>query len=116
MRYFTIVRSREDFGPPPSALIEAVGALGAETKAIMAETGGLSAGGEGVTITVANGELTQSQGLSTAPGQTITAYAIYDADTEAEVLAAARRFMEIHHEHWPAWEGQTEIRQAVFHS
>ena len=28
-----------------------------------------------------------------------------------EAIEWTRRFMEVHREHWPEWEGETELRQ-----
>jgi proline dehydrogenase len=31
--------------------------------------------------------------------------------TKAAAVESAREFMELHRGYWPAWEGETEIRQ-----
>lgn len=38
-------------------------------------------------------------------------YALIDAASKEEALDFARRFMEIHRTHWPAFEGECEVRQ-----
>ena len=37
-------------------------------------------------------------------------YAIMDAKSREEALSLARRFMELHLKHWPAFEGECEMR------
>jgi len=31
--------------------------------------------------------------------------------SKAEALEFARKFMELHRQHWPGWEGEAEVRQ-----
>jgi len=36
---------------------------------------------------------------------------VYDVKSKQEALEWTKRFMELHKEHWPGWEGESEIRQ-----
>jgi hypothetical protein len=40
----------------------------------------------------------------------IGGFSIYDVASHEEALAEAHKFMELHRLHWPAWQGQVEIR------
>jgi len=44
----------------------------------------------------------------------IGGYAILEAPTKAKVLEVARKFMQLHVETWPEWEGESEIREIDF--
>jgi hypothetical protein len=37
-------------------------------------------------------------------------YALIEAKSQAEALATAERFMDLHRIHWPAFEGECEVR------
>ena len=39
-------------------------------------------------------------------------YAIFEAASKEEAIQFAKRFMELHVEHWPEWEGSAEVRPA----
>jgi hypothetical protein len=41
----------------------------------------------------------------------IGGYAVYEVQSKEEVLEWTRRFMQIHVDHWPGWEGVAEVRQ-----
>jgi len=115
MRFMSIVKSPETyrFGPPPQALMEAIGKLGEEaTKAgVMVETGGLLPPAMGATVRLAGGKLTITDGPFSEAKEVIGGYAIFLVETKPEAIEWARRFMELHKQHWPGWEGETELRQ-----
>jgi hypothetical protein len=34
-----------------------------------------------------------------------------DFKSKAEALEAAKDFIDLHRQHWPSWEGESEVRQ-----
>jgi hypothetical protein len=94
--------------------MDAIGKLGEElTQAgIMVGMGGLlpsSVGGfrvrqERKRLSVTDGPFAEAKEL-------IGGFAIFEVASRDEALALAMRFMELHLEHWPEWEGETEVRQ-----
>ena len=38
-------------------------------------------------------------------------YAIYELDTDAEIVQWTQRFIELHRQHWPEWDGEVTILQ-----
>jgi len=36
---------------------------------------------------------------------------VFELKSQDEAVEWSRRFMELHREHWPGWEGETEVRQ-----
>jgi hypothetical protein len=114
MRFMSIVKSSENSGPPPQSLMTAVDELGnALTKAgIMVGMGGLlpSAVG-GVRVRQMNGKLAITDGPFVEAKEMIGGFAIFEVASRDEAMDLAVRFMELHLEHWPEWEGETEVRQ-----
>lgn len=116
MRFMSIVKSSEDYrlGMPPQPLLEAIGKLGDElTRAgVMVGMGGLlpSAMGsfrvrqQGKRLSVTDGPFIEAKEL-------IGGFAIFEVASRDEAMELAIRFMELHLEHWPEWEGETEVRQ-----
>ena len=40
----------------------------------------------------------------------IGGWAILNADSKAQALKIATEFMDLHRKHWPAFEGESEVR------
>jgi hypothetical protein len=110
----SIVKSKEDYrqGPPPQALMEAMGRLGEEaTKAgAMVDMGGLMPTEAGFRIRLSGGKLTITDGPFSEAKEVIGGYAVFSVGSKEEVLEWGKRFMDLHKQHWPEWEGETEIR------
>jgi hypothetical protein len=112
MRFMTIVKSSEPFGTPPPALMEAIGKLAEEaTKAgVFVDTGGLLPTAMGSRVRLSGGKITVTDGPFTEAKEVVGGYAIFELGSKEEALEWTRRFMELHRQHWPDWEGETEIR------
>ena len=116
MRFMSIVKSSENYrlGPPPQALMDAIGKLGEEkTKAgVMLDMGGLlpTAVG-GYRVRLVGGKLIATDGPFTEAKEVIGGYAVFSVQSKEEAIELAMRFMNLHKEHWPEWEGETELRQ-----
>jgi hypothetical protein len=116
MRYLMMVSSPENAGPPPLALMEAIQKLGEEAvkAGVMVETGGLGPSALGARIRISGGNLTITDGPFSEAKELIGGYAVYELKSKEEAIEWGRRFMEVHREHWPEFEGVTEIREVVF--
>ena len=115
MRYMMIVSGSESFaasGPPPAALFEAIDRLGAEAtrNGTMVGFGGLQPSSSGARMRVTDGEIVTTDGPFTESKEVIGGFSILNVASKSEALEEARRFMELHRVHWPAWEGEIEIR------
>jgi len=117
MRFITMVKSSENspLGPPPKALMEAIGKLGEEAAkaGVMVEMGGLLPTALGARLRVSGGKLTVTDGPFSEAKEVIGGYAVYSVKTKDEAVEWARRFMNLHKQHWPGWEGETELRQLM---
>jgi len=116
MRFMMIVKSVEKSGPPPKALMDTVAKLAEEaTKAgEMIESGGLASTATGVRVRLSGGKVTVTDGPFTEAKEVFGGYAVFELKTKQEAIEGAVRFMELHKQYWPGWEGETEIRQQTF--
>jgi hypothetical protein len=113
MRFMTIVKSAENAGPPPQALMDAIAKLGEEAAraGTLVEMGGLFPTAMGARVRLSKGQLNVTDGPFTEAKEVVGGYAIHEVKSKQEAIDAAVRFMELHKKHWPGWEGETEVRQ-----
>jgi len=113
MRFMIMVKSAENAGPPPNSLMTAIAKLGEEAMraGVMVQMGGLLPSAMGARVRLSAGKLTVSDGPFTETKEVIGGYAVYDLKSKQEAIYWTSRFMELHKEHWPGWEGESEIRQ-----
>jgi hypothetical protein len=115
VRFLTVIKSDEsrDFGPPPPALFEAMGKLAEEQTAagILVTQGGLGPTADGVQIRTSGGKLTVTDGPFTEAKEVIGGFAMHEVRSKEEAIELSRRFMQIHAEIWPEFEGTCELRQ-----
>jgi hypothetical protein len=107
MKFLTMVKTLnpETASQPPQALMTAIVQLGIEAGARMTETGGMSLAG---TVSARKGELV-TDGPFTEAKELVGGYAIYELETEAEIVRWTERFVELHRQHWPEWDGEVTI-------
>jgi hypothetical protein len=113
MRFMTIVKSAENAGPPPQALMDAIAKLGEEAAraGTLVEMGGLFPTAMGARVRLSKGQLTVTDGPFTEAKEVVGGYAVHEVKSRDEAIEAAVHFMELHKKHWPGWEGETEVRQ-----
>jgi hypothetical protein len=116
MRFMMIVKSAENSGSPPKALMDAMAKIAEEaTKAgEMIESGGLASTATGARVRLFGGKLTVTDGPFTEAKEVFGGYAIFELKSKKEAVERAVAFMELHKQHWPGWQGETEIRQQTF--
>jgi len=113
MKYMTMVSSAESYGPPPAALMGAIMKLGedAAKAGVLVEQGGLHRTARGLRVRVSKGTLTVTDGPFAESKEVIGGYAVYSVSSREEIVEWTTRFMEIHRQYWPEWEGVSEVRQ-----
>src|SRR5947207_13689997 len=74
------------------------------------DTAGLQPTAKGKRVRLSGGKLTVIDGPFTETKEVIGGYALVEAKSNDEALALARRFMDLHRIHWPAFEGECEVR------
>ncbi len=115
MRFMTMVKSSEDFraGPPPKALMDAVGQL-AETACKagqMVGMGGLLPTTAGARVTLSRGKISVIDGPFSEAKEVIGGYAIFELPSKQEAIEWSKRLLDLHIKHWSDWSGEVEIRQ-----
>lgn len=112
MRFMMLVKSVENAGRPPMALITAIGKLCEEQskKGTMIETGGLMPSASSARVRLGGGKLMVTDGPFTETKEVIGGYAVFELKSMEEAIERARVFLQLHVDHWPGWEGETEIR------
>ncbi|HEX4561732.1 MAG TPA: YciI family protein [Gemmatimonadales bacterium] len=115
-RYFTFVRGAENQGVPPKALMDAMETFIGQSlqNGSLVQTGGLKLSPQGARIRVGKGKLTVTDGPFAESKEVIGGYAILEAPSRQKVMEVARAFMQLHVDHWPEWEGESEIREIDF--
>ncbi|MFB9239490.1 YciI family protein [Plantactinospora siamensis] len=110
MRYLTLLKATQPAGPPPPGLLDAIMKLGAEATAAGAllDTAGLAPSTAGARVTLRGGGLSVTDGPFAETKETIS-YAIYEVRSKAEAVEWATRFMKIHRDLWPGWQGEVDV-------
>ncbi|MDI1465914.1 YciI family protein [Catellatospora sp. KI3] len=110
MRYLMLLKGRRPDTPPPPGLMEAILKLGAEASAAGAllDTAGLAPSEAGATVGLYGGALSVTDGPFAEAKETIS-YALYQVRSKEEAVEWASRFLALHRDLWPEWEGETEL-------
>ena len=116
MRYMMIVKGDENFrasGPPPKELMGAIGQLGeaAARAGKMVSMGGLQHSAKGASVRVRGGKLIVTDGPFSEAKEVIGGFTIMNLASREEAIEEARKFMDLHRQLWPAWEGDCEVRE-----
>jgi hypothetical protein len=110
MRYLMILKADQPATEPPPALLDAIMKLGADATAAGAllDTAGLAPSIAGAKVTLAGGQLSVTDGPFAEAKETIS-YAVYEVRSKEEAVEWASRFLVLHRDMWPGWEGDAEI-------
>ena len=116
MRYLSLVKSAENQGPAPQALQDAMAKLIADSlqDGSLVQTGGLGASAKGFRVRSAGGKLTVTDGPFTEAKEVVGGYAVIEWASREQAVEGALAFMRLHTQHWPAWQGECEVREIVF--
>ncbi len=114
MKYLMFIKSAERYRsePIPQALMDAMGEFVSESfkSGVLKDTGGLRPSSEGFRIRSRGGKLSVTDGPFADTKEVIGGYAMVEVASREEALKVARDFMELHRVHWPAFEGESEVR------
>ena len=115
MRYMVMVTSKENAGPPPQPLMDGIAKLGEEAgkSGVMVEMGGLMPTSLGARVRLFGGKITVTDGPFAEAREVVGGFAVYDVKTKADAIYWTERFMQLHQQHWPGWEGEVELRQLM---
>jgi hypothetical protein len=114
MRYMMFIKHGEDYdvSKVPQSLFGAMDTFVQESikAGTFIDGAGLQPTKAGTKIRLAKGKLTTTDGPFTEAKEVVGGFAIMDFETREEALKHCRKFMEIHKEHWPEFEGECEMR------
>lgn len=110
MRYLTMIKNTPDAGPPPPALMEAIGLMTADgiRDGYLLDTGGLAP--DGVVIHVRSGKVDVTDGPFAEAKEVVGGFSMIDVRSPEEATELGVQMMQAHADHWPGWEGELEIR------
>jgi hypothetical protein len=114
MRYLILLKGTRPAQAPPPGLMDAIMKLGAEATAsgALLDTAGLSPTTSAARVRLASGHLSVVDGPFAETKEFIS-YALYQVRSKEEAVEWASRFMALHRDHWPAWEGDAEVLKVM---
>jgi hypothetical protein len=77
---------------------------------VLLATDGLQPSSKGALVRLTKGKLTVTDGPFTETKEMIS-YAVYEVRSREEAVEWASRFLAVHRDLWPGWEGTTELRR-----
>ena len=110
MRYLIMLKAGQPPSQPPEALMDAIMKLGAEATAsgALLDTAGLAPSAAGARVVLTGGQISVTDGPFAEAKETIS-YALYEVRSKDEAVQWASRFMRLHQDLWPGWEGESEV-------
>lgn len=115
MRYLVVLEATQPPTPPPAELMAGIMQLGEEaTRAgVLLDNAGLSPSAAGAKITVGAGAGLQVTDGPFAESKEMISYAVYDTRTKADAVEWTSRFMALHRDLWPGWEGEARVLKVL---
>jgi hypothetical protein len=114
MRYMMFIRHTEDYRMEtvPQSLFDAMGEFVGEAmqNGSIIDTAGLQPTAKGKRVRLAGGKISVIDGPFTETKEVVGGYALVEAKTYEEAMTLATRFMDLHRIHWPAFQGECEVR------
>ena len=111
MRYLVLLKAvSTPESPPPPDLMAAIMTLGEDAKnaGVLIDTQGLQPSATGSRVTLSGGQLTAVDGPFTESKELIS-YALYDVRSKEDAVEWTNRFMKLHRDMWPGWEGEADV-------
>lgn len=114
MRYMMFIKHGEDYKieDVPQSLFAAMGEFVGEAmkNGSMIDTAGLQPTAKGKRVRLEGGKIHVIDGPFVETKEVVGGYALVEAKSYDEALALATRFMDLHRIHWPAFQGECEVR------
>src|SRR6185503_12114130 len=114
MRFMMFIKHKEGYKMEdvPQSLFTAMGEFVGEAmkNGSMVDTSGLQPTAKGKKVRLENGKITVTDGPFAETKEVVGGYALVEAKSYDEAMKFAHRFMELHQIHWPAFQGECEVR------
>ena len=110
MRYLALLKAARPTIPAPPELMTAIMKLGEEAtnSGNLLDTAGLAPSAMGARVNLSAGDLTVTDGPF-AEAKEMISYALWEVSTKEEAVEWTSRFMKLHRDMWPGWEGESEV-------
>src|SRR5215218_11144609 len=111
VRYLVLLKAvTTPEGPPPPELMEAIMTLGEDARdaGVLLDTQGLQPSATGARLSLLGGTLGTADGPFTESKELIS-YALYDVRSREDAVEWTNRFMQLHRDLWPGWEGEADV-------
>src|SRR5262245_40587302 len=112
MRFMCIVKHGETPFEVPQTFFEAMNKLhedAAKGGCVKVGQGGLLPTRQAARIALKNGKISVTDGPFAEAKEVIGGFAIFEAPSKADVMKWSMRFMELHKQLLPGWDGTCEI-------
>ena len=114
MKYLMLIKHPESYRnqPIPQGLMDAMGVFVTEKlkSGAILDTAGLQPSADGFRVQLTRGTLRVTDGPFAETKEIVGGYALAEVKSRDEALGLARAFMDLHRIHWPAFEGECEVR------
>jgi hypothetical protein len=114
MRFMMFIKHTENYRMEdvPQSLFQAMGEFVQEAmkNGTLIDTAGLQPTAKGKKVRLSGGKLSVLDGPFVETKEVVGGYALVEAKSYAEAMTLATKFMELHRIHWPAFEGECEVR------
>jgi len=114
MRYMMFIKHTEDYRMEtvPQSLFDAMGEFVGEAmkNGSLIDTAGLQPTSKGKKVRLSGGKISVIDGPFTETKEIVGGYALVEAGTYDEAMSLATRFMDLLRIHWPAFQGECEVR------
>jgi len=114
MRYMMFIKHSEDYRNKeiPAGLYAAMGEFveAAMKSGAIIDTAGLKPTSAGSRVSLRGRTITVTDGPFIETKEIVGGYALMEMKSKEEALEYARRFMDLHLQHWPEFEGECEVR------
>jgi hypothetical protein len=111
MRFLVLLKAASvPTTPPPPELMAAIMTLGQEATnaGVLLDTQGLQPSAAGTRVSLAQGQLSAADGPFTESKELIS-YALYDVRSKEDAVEWTNRFLRVHRDLWPGWEGEADV-------
>ena len=114
MRYMMFIKHKEDYRsiPAPAGLMEAMGTFIQDSfkNGTLVDTAGLKGTADGAKVRLSSGKISVTDGPFTESKEIVGGYALVEATSKEHAIDIAKQFMALHQKHWPAFDGECEVR------
>lgn len=114
MKFLMLIKHSEDYRKMtiPKALIDAMGPFVEShmKSGVLLDTAGLQTLANSSAVRLSGGKVSVVDGPFAEGKEVVGGYAMMELPSHAEAVALAVKFMELHREHFPEFEGVCDVR------